>query len=141
MRLEDLFRRVDGEQGLSLVDQYLASGGDINAVCPGMGWTLLHAAAEHQNLLLIKRLVKRGANLHARDPEGWTPLHVAVDTDIDTVRQKNGYLIEINFNTPHLLLSLGANPKLCTQTGHTPRDIAKGYGAAILRRYDELIGR
>lgn len=46
-----------------------------SAVCAGMA--ALHEAVLTGNLDVVKLLVKYGADVHQRDEDGWTPLHMA----------------------------------------------------------------
>ena len=55
----------------------------------GQGWTSLHVAAEMRHADVIRALLRAGAPLEARDRQGWTPLFVAVDADIDASLQEN----------------------------------------------------
>src|SRR5688572_17847086 len=63
---------------------YLDAGGDINHKDEKMGWSLLHFAAEDCNSEVIRLLVAAGAGLGVVDRNGWTSLHVAVDSDLDS---------------------------------------------------------
>jgi ankyrin repeat protein len=120
--------------GVDELNEYLASGGDINAVTPVSGWSLLHCAVENQNLELIQLLAKYGANLNAKDIYGTTPLHLAVDIDIDGAVQ-NGE--NVSFETTQLLLSLGADEFARDKKGRTPRDWANR-SSQILALYESL---
>lgn len=44
-------------------------------LCAGMA--ALHEAVLTGNLEVVKLLVKYGADVHQRDEDGWTPLHMA----------------------------------------------------------------
>jgi hypothetical protein len=44
------------------------------------------------------------------------------------------------FATTRLLLALGAGPDVRDGQERTPRDLAAGYGPAILDRFDRLTG-
>lgn len=44
-------------------------------VCAGMA--ALHEAVLTGNLEVVKLLIKYGADVHQRDEDGWTPLHMA----------------------------------------------------------------
>ncbi|NXY42599.1 ANR11 protein, partial [Ceuthmochares aereus] len=41
------------------------------------GETLLHRAADCQDVDLIRNIIKAGGNVNSRDYAGWTPLHEA----------------------------------------------------------------
>ena len=51
-------------------------GADINARQRG-GWSVLHAAVARDHLDLVRFLIRRGADVEARDDQGRTPLDVA----------------------------------------------------------------
>lgn len=44
-------------------------------LCAGMA--ALHEAVLTGNLEVVKLLIKYGADVHQRDEDGWTPLHMA----------------------------------------------------------------
>ncbi|XP_073328765.1 protein phosphatase 1 regulatory subunit 27b [Pagrus major] len=73
------------------------------------GMAAIHEAVLSGNLECVKLLIQYGADIHQRDEEGWTPLHMACS---------DGF--------PHIaryLLSLGANPELETDCGEKPADL------------------
>jgi ankyrin repeat protein len=102
---------------------------------------LPHFACEHQNLEMIRALVEHGADINLRDAFGQSPLHVAVDIDIDFVVQSRGGAGDLRFETARVLIALGADRGSRDRSGRTPRDLAAGYGPVALERYDRLIGR
>jgi ankyrin repeat protein len=136
MTFEDLIKSFT-THGLRVEDvrRYLDAGGDINHRDQKMDWSLLHFAAEDCNSEVIRLLVARGANLAAKDWNGWTPLHLAVDSDADTASQ--GGWRATGLPTVQTLLELGADEKVKTADGATPRDLAIDYGQENL--YDSLI--
>ncbi len=70
----------------------------------------LHAAAAGRHSELVWLLVASDAPVEAREPGGWTPLHVAAaNDDLDSVRA---------------LLSAGADPAAVGQDGRTPAELA-----------------
>ena len=138
MRFKNLWRQINEKRGVSDFYRYLAAGGDVNTAHPESGWTLLHNAAELGNLSLIEALVKSGANLNARNHQGWTPLHLAVDAQIDVVCQSSKRLGDVKFPTVRLLLSLGADPAIRDELGKTPRDVAAAYGFDVAPHFDRL---
>ena len=91
----------------------------------GQGWTSLHVAAEMRHADVIRALLRAGAPLEARDRQGWTPLFVAVDADIDASLQENEPL---DLTCTKLLLSAGAAPDAVAPDGCTPVQIAERYG-------------
>ncbi|XP_068177094.1 protein phosphatase 1 regulatory subunit 27b [Antennarius striatus] len=73
------------------------------------GMAAIHEAVLSGNLECVKLLVQHGADIHQRDEEGWTALHMACS---------DGF--------PHIaryLLSLGANPELENDCGERPADL------------------
>jgi uncharacterized protein len=91
----------------------------------GRGWTSLHVAAEMRHAEVIRALLRAGAPLEARDRQGWTPLFVAVDADIDASLQENEPL---DLTCTKLLLAAGAAPEAVAPDGCTPVQIAERYG-------------
>lgn len=73
--------------------------------------TPLHrAAANNGNPEVIRTLVQLGADVNARDKDGWTPLHVAAG-----LSEKPEVVL--------VLLKLGADPKARTSGGSTAWDL------------------
>ncbi|XP_071361260.1 protein phosphatase 1 regulatory subunit 27b [Trachinotus anak] len=73
------------------------------------GMAAIHEAVLSGNLECVKLLVDYGADIHQRDEEGWTPLHMACS---------DGF--------PHIaryLLSLGADSELENDCGEKPADL------------------
>ena len=50
---------------------------DLNKTLNGMRWTALHLAAYEGNHQLVEYLVNHGANIHAMNQSGYTPLKLA----------------------------------------------------------------
>jgi uncharacterized protein len=95
---------------------------------------------------MIEALFNLGADIKTRDANGWTPLHRAVDFDLDTASQTSGpneddFLRALTFRTAELIISLGADVTARNSNGQTPRDFAAGYGADVLKKYDEAVER
>ncbi len=67
------------------------------------GWTLLACAAHYGYPRVAKLLLEHGADPHARDHEGKTPLHHAAQSSLDCVK---------------LLLAAGADIKARDHEGH-----------------------
>nr|XP_020449787.1 protein phosphatase 1 regulatory subunit 27 [Monopterus albus] len=73
------------------------------------GMAAIHEAVLSGNLECVKLLVHYGADIHQRDEEGWTPLHMACSDSF-----------------PHIaryLLSLGADRELENDCGQKPADL------------------
>ena len=66
------------------------------------GYAAIHAAAAYGHQELIQYLVTSGADLHARDSDGDTPLHHCDDPA-----------------TAAFLISLGASPTIANDAGRT----------------------
>jgi ankyrin repeat protein len=124
------------ENWLEVLQDYIRDGGDVNEHHPNSDWTLLHLAAEHGNIEAIRLLVNNGADINVRDVKGLTPLHWAVDSDIDGAIQT---MTEITFASTRTLLELGADQTLVGNNGERPRDYARALGRDILELYDSLI--
>jgi len=124
-------------RGLQVADvrRYLDAGGDIGHRHSEMRWSLLHFAAEDQNSEVARLLVAHGADIAATDWSGWTPLHVAVDSDMDTSSRDGRRATELP--TVQTFIELGADETMRASDGRTPRDIAVTYGQEIL--YDSLL--
>ncbi|NXH56697.1 PPR27 phosphatase, partial [Rhabdornis inornatus] len=73
------------------------------------GMAALHEAVLTGNLECVKLLVKYGADIHQRDENGWTPLHMACS---------DGYA-----DIARYLLSLGASLEATTDDGEKPSDL------------------
>ncbi len=138
MTFDELWKQINETSGTAELQEFVASGGDLNAGDPKSGWTLLHVATEHQNIGLIQALVNSGADLNAKDHQGWTPLHLAVDIDIDSVVQSGDGSDKVDFPTTRALLSLGADATMQDVKGQTARDVAAGYSTMLALRFDRL---
>jgi ankyrin repeat protein len=87
-----------------LIDEYPK---DINRKCEGVsGGTILHAFIEEENIDVVKKLIKAGADVDAKDKRGETPLHTAtVKRDIEIVEK---------------LINAGANVNVKDNRDRTP---------------------
>ncbi|NXL38188.1 PPR27 phosphatase, partial [Glaucidium brasilianum] len=73
------------------------------------GMAALHEAVLTGNLDCVKLLVKYGADIHQKDENGWTPLHMACS---------DGYA-----DIARYLINLGASPEATTDAGEKPCDL------------------
>lgn len=82
-----------------VIDFLIANGGDVNADSNKMGDTALHLVAElrqGKGLALMERLIASGADVHAVNILGETPLHIATKQgEVDSV----AYLIQHGADT------------------------------------------
>ena len=110
-QLVDIIYR-EPDIAIEALRHYIAMDGDVNIICEGEG--LLHAAAREQNFELIKLLIEAGADVNIRDTEGETPLHIAIDRDVDGAIQEGQ---RATLETTRLLISLGADPEIRNMSG------------------------
>ncbi|XP_068065931.1 protein phosphatase 1 regulatory subunit 27 isoform X1 [Anomalospiza imberbis] len=87
------------------------------------GMAALHEAVLTGNLDCVKLLVKYGADIHQRDENGWTPLHMACS---------DGYADIASSASCRYLLSLGASLEATTDDGERPSDL-------IDPQYEDLV--
>ena len=73
--------------------------------------TALHEAARNESMAVAALLIERGAEVNARDGEGWTPLHYALLPRSSLVSFKN----EWSPRMANLLLERGADERLLFQ--------------------------
>lgn len=84
---------------------------DVNNINPFTNETLLHLAAKHGNVPILRELLKSGARVYARNNSGQSPLHVAID----------------NTDAVECLLSEGrADPNARDNAGNTVFHVAIG---------------
>ena len=89
------------------------------------GATLLHFAACHDFIEAAERLVESGADVDARDDEGWTPLQAAVHWDQRAIA--------------HFLVAVGADPNLSTRNGEVLVDLAETSGPDMSKFLESLV--
>ncbi len=96
-----------GQGAMSIVRMLLSKGAKPDSVCRNSGATPLLVSAQYSHPHVSCALLEAGANVNARDKEGRTALHFAVQEKICLPLFK-------------LILSKGGNPTLADKTGMTP---------------------
>lgn len=91
----------------------IENGADLEAVAQNdQRIRAIHAAAANGNLVILRALLERGADVNARQQQEFTPLHTAADrADAEMAR---------------LFLGYGADPEARDASGRTAADIAGG---------------
>src|SRR6185295_10928034 len=120
------FPDISEEHCLNDIKRWVETGGSAQVVHPESGWSLLHVAAEFQCVEAVAYLVSVGCDPNLRDVYGQTPLHFAVDSEIDAVSQVGAPLL---YKTSKRLIELGADPGIKDNQGKTPIDWINGHGA------------
>lgn len=92
----------------------LQSGEDVN-LADRQGFTPLHFAGQQGQVEAARLLLAAGANVHARNIYGNTPLWCAVQGN-----DAKGELVG-------LLLTAGGDPDSKNNFGRTPREVAEGF--------------
>ena len=95
---------------IEAVKQHLADGSDIELKCTGCGSTALGHAAKNGHKEIAELLVENGADVSAKDEDGWTPLFYPAGGGKKEV-------VEI-------LISNGADVNATDDSGKTPLDVA-----------------
>ena len=93
-------------------------GADLNAGSHAYGRSALWVAAFFNRLEVAERLLRRGANVNARDADGTTPLFVAA---------QEGHLTMVE-----LLINARADMDIPSSIGNTPLMIAAAHGFNIV---------
>ena len=92
------------------LDAVLAAGLDVNFLCAGDEWNMLHMALvsvkDAPDPHVIRHLIEIGVDVNAKDRCAWTPLHFAV-------RTKSGPVVK-------MLIDAGAEPNHMNDQGLTP---------------------
>jgi len=142
------FTPLMGARGLPVIELLISKGADISAQEGLQGSTKLHDACSSGDIAVATFLLDKGADIHARNRMGATPLWVAAVYDqkeivelllereaninaLDRRRQCTPLWIAVrngNKDTVELLIRKGANIHTSDNEGRTPLAIAKQRG-------------
>lgn len=102
---------------VKIIDQCIKKHFNVNT--PGEnGTTLLHIAVAQNNLELVKFLVMRGADIHVKDDNGCTPLHMATATD--PALNKKGFIQSLPEIVEYLLKHTNIDIHAINNMSQTP---------------------
>lgn len=118
------------------IKAWISTGGSHTALLPRDGWSLLHLAANFQDVEAIEYLISMGCDPNSLDANGQTPLHIAVDSETDGAVQTGEPLL---YTVVKRLVELGANPSISDNDGKTPRDLASLYGPRARMEFDQAL--
>lgn len=108
------------EPSLSMIEQLMRLGADVNVQESGQGYTALAFAARDQIRDVVRLLLDNGAVVNTRDGWGNTPLQRCLTTE-----RKDEQIIR-------WLLDAGADPALKNNYGVSPIDHARNTGDSEL---------
>jgi uncharacterized protein len=124
--LQDQLLNAIWSEDAAEVKKLLFAGASPNEL-DSKGWSPLLQAAEVQNAEIIKLLLAFGAKVNKKWDNGYTCLHLAVDSSIDGTIQNGGAPGDAPTEIIELLLVNGADVLAKNDAGETPLDWARHY--------------
>ena len=131
-----VFPDYSEEHFLCDVKKWVDGGGSAKVVRPQDGYSLLHQAAEFQDVAAIEYLIEAGCDPNQHDIHGQTPLHIAVDSEIDAAIQTQG---RVEYKATKRLVELGTKTDVADNQGATPIDWVNRYGEMARKRFKEVV--
>ncbi|CAB3387871.1 Hypothetical predicted protein [Cloeon dipterum] len=118
-----------------IYDHFLLLRGDLTKTDErGTGKTQLHCAAQHGHLQLVREFIAKGADVTAKDADGWNALHFAcVFTNFFNDHDNSEVVKLLHLNNPRLV-------KETTNNGETALHILASYNFARFRANEEKMG-
>ena len=111
----------ENKNSLELVELLLQAGAAVNVMGGHRCATPLHVATEHDQLEVVRRLLKAGARIDAKDPNGWTPfLNAALRSGVEVVQ---------------LLIEAGSDLKTVDCEGRSAYDLASKWGKPEVAKF------
>lgn len=132
------FPNITEENCFEDIKSWIQRGGYPDVRHPISGETLLHVVAEFQCVEAVEFLTRHGCEINATDIYGQTPLHIAVDSEIDTTVQTDAPLL---YKTTKILIEFGADLTVKNNRGESPIDWINNYGEKARSIFDEVMKR
>jgi ankyrin repeat protein len=130
------FPGFTSESFLANIQAWISNGGSAEVTDSQLQWSLLHYAAEFQNIEAVEFLIRCGCNPNAQNRYGQTPLHIAVDSETDAAIQ-DGVLPD--YQIARRLMECGASPEIRDRQGLTPQEWAANFGAEAAQIFGALV--
>jgi ankyrin repeat protein len=130
------FPDISNEHFFRDVKQWIEKGGSPNVKRSNSGWSLLHDAAELDEVEALEYLISHGCDPNCQDIFGQTPLHLAIDSDLDGFNQTG---TPVTFRSARRLIDLGADLSIKDHRGKTPLDWVNDYGEFAKQKFKQLI--
>lgn len=131
-----IFPSYTEEHFLRDIKKWVDEGGTPKIVRPENGESLLHQAAEFQDVAAIEYLIEAGCDPNRQDNYGQTPLHIAIDSEIDGTIQTE---CQLEYTATKRLIELGAKTSIADNQGATPIDWVERYGEVAKEKFKEAV--